>query len=165
MFRSSKMCRFGAMALVLSLPGTALAGQKHPGYARTMDDLRLARALLQRTNEAQAVNGSQDEVSLTIDNIDASMEEINQEIGAQDKKPHSLPRIDAHMPWAERLVKSLKLLELAKQDCSTEKDNAGDSGLRARVLDQLDHAHTRITVAIETKNFDYNARNMLTRND
>jgi hypothetical protein len=165
MFRSSKMCRFGAMALVLSLPGTALAGQKHPGYARTMDDLRLARALLQRTNEAQAVNGSQDEVSLTIGNIDASLAEINQEIGAQGKKPHSLPRIDARMPWAERLARSLKLLEMAKQDCNTEKDNAGDSGLRARVLDQLDHAHTRITVAIETKNFDYNARNMLTRND
>jgi hypothetical protein len=165
MFRSSKMCRFGAMALVLSLPGTALAGQKHPGYARTMNDLRLARALLQRTNEAQALDGSQDEVSLTIGNIDASMEEISQEIGAQGKKPHSLPRIDARMPWAERLAKSLKLLELAKQDCSTEKDNVGDGGLRARVLDQLDHAHTRITVAIETKNFDYNARNMLTRND
>ncbi len=165
MFRSSKMCRFGAMALVLSLPGTALAGQKHPGYARTMDDLRLARALLQRTNEAQALDGSQDEVSLTIGNIDASMEEINQEIGAQGKKPHNLPRIDARMPWAERLAKSLKLLEMAKQDCSAEKDNAGDSGLRSRVLDQLDHAHTRITVAIETKNFDYNARNMLTRND
>jgi hypothetical protein len=165
MFRSSKMCRFGAMALVLSLPGTALAGQKHPGYARTMDDLRLTRALLQRTNEAQALDGSQDEVSLTIGNIDASMEEISQEIGAQGKKPHSLPRIDARMPWAERLARSLKLLEMAKQDCSTEKDNVGDGGLRARVLDQLDHAHTRITVAIETKNFDYNARNMLTRND
>lgn len=165
MFRSSKMCRFGAMALVLSLPGTALAGQKHPGYARTMDDLRLARALLQRTNEAQALDGSQDEVSLTIGNIDDSMAEISQEIGEQGKKPHSLPRIDARMPWAERLAKSLKLLELAQQDCSTEKDISGDSGLRARVLDQLDHAHTRITVAIETKNFDYNARNMLTRND
>jgi hypothetical protein len=165
MFRSSKMCRFGAMALVLSLPGTALAGQKHPGYARTMDDLRLARALLRRTNEAQALDGSQDEVSLTIGNIDASMAEISQEIGEQGKKPHSLPRIDARMPWAERLARSLKLLEMAKQDCSTEKDNVGDGGLRARVLDQLDHAHTRITVAIETKNFDYNARNMLTRND
>jgi hypothetical protein len=165
MFSSSKMCRFGAMALFLSLPGTALAGQKHPGYARTMDELRLARALLQRTNEAQVADGSQDEVSLTIGNIDTSMAEISQEIGEQGKKPHNLPRIDARMPWAERLAKSLKLLELAQQDCSTEKDNAGDSGLRARVLDQLDHARTRITVAIETKNFDYNARNMLTRND
>ena len=165
MFRITKMCRFGAMALVLSLPGTALAGQKHPGYMRTMDDLRLARALLQRTNQAQTLNGSQDEVSLTIGNIDAAMAEINQEIGADRKKPRDLPRIDARMPWADRLSKSLKLLELAEQDCSTEKDKSGESGLRARVLDQLDHAHTRIRVAVETKNFDYDARNLPTRND
>jgi hypothetical protein len=165
MFRTTKMCRYGAMALVLSLPGTVLAGQKHAGYMRTMDDLRLARALLQRTNQAQTLNGSQDEVSLTIGNIDAAMAEINQEIGADRKKPRDLPRIDARMPWADRLSKSLKLLELAEQDCSTEKDKSGESGLRARVLDQLDHAHTRIRVAVETKNFDYDARNLPTRND
>jgi hypothetical protein len=165
MFRTTKMCRFGAMALILSLPGTALAGQKHPGYMRTMEDLRWARALLQRTNEAQTLNGSQDEVSLTIGNIEAAMTEIDKEIGADRKKPHDLPRIDARMPWADRLSKSLKLLEMAQLDCRTEKDNSGDSGLRARVLDQLDHAHTRITVAIDTKNFDYDARSMPTRND
>jgi hypothetical protein len=165
MFRTTKMCRFGAMALILSLPGTALGGQKHPGYMRTMEDLRWARALLQRTNEAQTLNGSQDEVSLTIGNIEAAMTEIDKEIGADRKKPHDLPRIDARMPWADRLSKSLKLLEMAQLDCRTEKDNSGDSGLRARVLDQLDHAHTRITVAIDTKNFDYDARSMPTRND
>jgi hypothetical protein len=165
MFRMSKMCRYGAMALILSLPGTVLAGQRHPGYDRTMDELRLARALLQRPNEAQAVNGSQDEVSLTIANIDGAMAEIEKEIGTDGKKPRALPRIDARMPWADRLSKSLKLLEMAQQDCSTEKDNSGDGGLRARVLNQLDDAHTRMTVAIATKNFDYNARNLPTRND
>jgi hypothetical protein len=165
MFRTSKMCQFGAMALVLSLPGTVLAGQKHPGFDRTMDDLRQAHALLQRTNEAQTLNGQQDEISLTIANIDGAMAEIDKEIGAESKKPRALPRIDPRMPWADRLSKSLKLLEMAQQDCRTEKDNSGDGGLRARVLNQLDDAHTRITVAIATKNFDYNARNMPTRND
>lgn len=165
MFRMSKMCRFGTMALVLSLPGTALAGQKHPGYDRTMDELRIARALLQRTNEAQTLNGSQDEISLTIANIDGAMAEIEKEIGTNGKKPRAVPRIDARMPWADRLAKSLKLLEMAQQDCGMEKDKSSDGGLRARVLNQLDDAHTRITVAIATKNFDYNARNMPTRND
>jgi hypothetical protein len=153
------------MALVLSLPGTILAGQKHTGYDRTMEDLRWARALLQRANEAQSLNGSQDEISLTIVNIDGAMAEIDKEIGTEGKKPRAVPRIDARMPWADRLSKSLKLLELAQQDCRTEKDNAGDGGLRARVLNQLDDAHTRMTVAIATKNFDYNARNLPTRND
>jgi hypothetical protein len=165
MFRTSKLCRFGALALVLSLPGTILAGQKHTGYDRTMEDLRWARALLQRANEAQSLNGSQDEISLTIVNIDGAMAEIDKEIGTEGKKPRAVPRIDARMPWADRLSKSLKLLELAQQDCRTEKDNAGDGGLRARVLNQLDDAHTRMTVAIATKNFDYNARNLPTRND
>ena len=165
MIRTSKLCRYGAMALVLSLPGTVLAGQKHQGYDRTMDDLRWARALLQRTNEAQTLNGAQDEVSLTIANIDGAMAEIEKETGVEGKKPRAVPKIDPRMPWADRLTKSLKLLELAQQDCRTEKDNAGDNGLRGRVLNQLDDAHTRITVAIATKNFDYDARNLPTRND
>ena len=165
MLRTSKMCRLGAMALVLFLPGTVSAGKKHSGYMRTRDDLRLARALLQRTNEVQTLNGSQDEVSLSIGYMDGAIEEIDKEIGAEDKKHHALPRIDARMPWADRLTSSLRLLEMAQQECGTEKDNSGEGGLRAQVLDQLDQAHTRLTVAVETKNFDYNARNMLTRND
>ena len=165
MFSTSKLCGFGALALVLSLSGTAWASHKHPGYMRTMDDLRLARALLQRTNEGQTVNGSEDEVSLTIGNIDGVMAEIEKEIGADRKKPRAVPRIDARLSWAGRLSESLRLLEKAKQDCSKEKDNPGDTGLQARVFNLLDQAHTRMTVAIETKNFDYNARSLPTRND
>lgn len=165
MFRTSNLCYWGAIALALSLPGMALAKQKHPRYSRTMDDLRLARALLQRTNEAQTLKGSQDEVSLSISNIDGAMEEINKGIGASRKKERALPRIDARMPWADRLSSSLRLIEMAQQDCSKEKDIAGDQGLQARVLDQLDQAYTRLTVAYETNNFDYDARNLPTRND
>jgi hypothetical protein len=156
---------FGAIALTLCLSGTAVAGRKHPGYLRTIDDLRVARALLQRTNEAQTLKGSQDEVSLTIANIDGAMADIDKEIGADRTKSHDIPRIDPRMPWAKRLSESLSLLEKAQQDCSKEKDDAGDLGLQARVLDRLDQAQTRITVAIETINFDYSARNLPTRND
>jgi hypothetical protein len=142
-----------------------MAGKKHPGYMRTMDDLRLARALLQRTNPAQSLNGPQDEVSLTIGNIDGAMAEIDTAIAPDGKKPHGLPRIDTRTPWTERLTESLRLLEKARQDCSKEKDLPGDSGLKARVLDRLDQAQTRLTVAIQTINFDYSARNLPTRND
>ena len=165
MLRTAKLCQLGALALALSLAGTAWAGQKHLGYMHTMEDLRLARALLLRPDMPQAGSDSQDEVSLTVSNIDAAMAEINKEIGPGNSKPHELPRIDSRMPGPERLSTSLKLLEKAREDCSTEKDNGGANGLRARVFNFLDQAHTRITVAIETKNFDYNARNMPTRND
>jgi hypothetical protein len=165
MIGSSKLCRFGAMVLVLFLAAASQAGQKHLGYLRTMDDLRLARALLQRANEAQALNDSQDEVSLTITNIDTVIAELDGVARADGKKVRALPRIDSRMPWAERLNEGLRLLERAKEDCRSEKNDAADGGLRARILNQLDQAQTRITVAIETFNFDYSARSLPTRND
>lgn len=165
MLSTSKLFQIGVIFLVLCLPGTALARQKHPGYSRAMDDLRLAQALLQRTGGAQTLNGSEDEVSLAIGNIDGVMTEIEKEIGAERQKPRALPRINPRLTWGDRLTESLRLLEKAEQDCSREKDNTGDSGLQARVFDFLDQARTRMTVAVETINFDYTARNLPTRND
>ena len=165
MLRKAMLCRCGAMAMILFLPGTVLAGQKHSGYARTMDDLREARMLLQRTSQVQAVDGSQDEVSLSIGYIDAAMADIYKTTGEQGEKPSDVPRIDARLSWAKRLSRSVKLLERAQLDCDSEKDSGGNDGLRSRVLDQLDHAHSRLSVALQTVNFDYSARNMPTRND
>lgn len=165
MLRTSQLCQAGAITVLLFLPGTMLAGQKHPGYARTMDDLREARTLLQRTNAVQNVNDGQDEVTLSIGYIDAAMADIYKETGEQGEKPNQTPRVDARLPWAGRLAKSLKMLEKAEVDCDSEKDNGGESGLRARVLGQLDHAHSRLNVALQTVNFDYSARNLPTRND
>ena len=165
MLSTSKLCQFGVISMVLCLPGTSLARQKHQGYARTMDDLRLAHALLQRTGGAQTLDGAEDEVSLTIGNIDGAMAEIEKETGPERKNPRALPRINPRMKWGERLTESLKLIEMAKLDCSKEKDGPSDAGLQARVFNLLDQAHTRMTVAVETINFDYDARNLPTRND
>ena len=165
MLSSTSFCRWRALALGLCLASTALAAQKHPGYLRARDDLRLARALLQRSNATETLNNSQDEVSLTIANIDGVLSEIDKETGVDRNKPHALPRIDARMPWSNRLSESLRLLEKAELDCSKEKDTVGDPELPARIARLLDQGHTRITVALETINFDYNARNLPTRND
>lgn len=166
MFRTLRLHQLAALTLVLSLSGAAQAGQKHPGYARTIDDLRLARALLQRTNASgAAADAQQDEVSLTIANIDGAIDEMSKEIASNGKKPHAIARINPRMPWSERLSESLRLIAEARQDCAKEKDNPGNPGVKARVLDQLNQANTRITVAIETINFDYDARNLPTRND
>jgi hypothetical protein len=165
MLSTSKLFQIAAVSLVLCLPGTALARQKHQGYARTMDDLRLAHALLERTGGAQTLDVPEDEVSLTIGYIDGAMAEIEKEIGAEQKKPRALPRISPRMKWGERLNESLRLIEMAKLDCSKEKDGPSDAGLQARVFNLLDQANTRMIVAIETINFDYEARNLPTRND
>ena len=165
MFRKSRIFTLTALAVSWSLAPSAQAGQKHPGYLRAIDDLRVARALLQRPNVSVAASGQQDEVSLTIANIDSITDEIGREASLSGKKAPAAPRIDPRTPWGQRLYESLRMLEKAREECSKEKDNAGDAGLQARVLGQLDQAHTRITVAIETINFDYTARNIPTRND
>ncbi len=164
MLRSSKLCLNIAIALVLSFPCAALAGQKHQGYVRVLDDLRMARALLQRTGD-QNQNGPQDEVSLAIANIDGAIDEINKEANVKGGSSRDLPAIDAHMQWADRLSTSMRMLDKAMLDCSKEKDNPGNAGLQAKVLSRLDRAHDRIRVAIDTVNFDYTARNLPTRND
>lgn len=161
----SMICPFSALALCLSLAAPAHAGKKHPGYLRALDDLRVARALLQRPSVSLAASGEQDEVSLTVGTIDSITDEIGKEVALSSKKAPAVPKIDPRTPWAHRLSESRRLLEIAREECSKEKDDGGDAGLRARVLGQLDQAHTRITVAIETINFDYSARNLPTRND
>jgi hypothetical protein len=165
MFSTTKLCQLATMALVLSVPATALAAPKHPGYLRATDDLRFARALLQRNDAAPTTTDAQDEVSLTLASLDRALVGLDQETGTSQKKARAIPRIDPRMPWGERLTESLRLLEKAREECATEKENASDNGLRAELLAQLDQAHTRLTVAVQTKNFDYNARNLPTRND
>lgn len=162
MFRTGKL---GLICLLLSLPSSAFAGHSHPGYLHAEDDLRLARALLQRPDGVQPTNGWQDEVSLTIGHLDTAVKEIEEATGASRAKPHDIPRIDPHMTWAERLDQSLRLLERAEWDCMKEKDESASAGLKARIFDLLDQAHTRLSVAIQTVNFDYSARNLPTRND
>jgi hypothetical protein len=164
-FRTTKFGSFGLIFLLLGLPSIALASHSHPGYDHAADDLRLARALLQRPNGVQHPNGWQDEVSLTIGHIDMAVQEIEEGVGATRSKPHELPRIDPHMRWAERLDQSLRLLERAEWDFAKEKDDAANAGLKARLFDLLEQAHTRLSVAIQTVNFDYSARNIPTRND
>jgi hypothetical protein len=165
MFRTSRLCALGMICLAVILPASAFAGHHHPGYQHAMDDLRLALALLQRPAGAQAVNKSPDEVSLTITDIEGAVKEISEEVGPDLGKTHETPRFDARMPWKDRLVQSLRLLERAELEYGKEKGSDGKAGSKAKAFDLLDEAHTRISVAIQTVNFDYSARNVPTRND
>ncbi len=165
MFRTMRMGLLAAIALTLSLSYAAWAGQKHLGYVHALDDLRTARALLQRTGDAQIPNGSQDEVSLALANIDEAIAQINTESPDNGKKSHDVSAIDPHTKWSKRLSMSYRMLDQAKQDCGKEKDDSGNAGLQARVQGLIDQAHDRIRVAIDTANFDYSARSLPTRND
>ena len=86
MFRSIRFRLITAVGLLISIPCATLASQHHSGYARAMEDLRLARALLQRGNMGSSTDGSQDEVSLAISNIDGAMTEILKEAPGVQKR-------------------------------------------------------------------------------
>ncbi|HEX3372450.1 MAG TPA: hypothetical protein VHS08_08015, partial [Candidatus Acidoferrales bacterium] len=146
-------------------PGATFAAHHHAGYVRSLDDLRSARALLNRAENVSTAEGSQDEVSLAIGNIDGAIAEISKEAPMKDIKGTGARKVDARMTWAARLSASMRLLDRARLDCSSDKDDAANAGLQARVFASIDHAHDRIRVAIDTVNFDYSARNMPTRND
>jgi hypothetical protein len=165
MFRTTRIGLIVSFGLLVSLPIATSAKQHHAGYVRTMDDLRTARALLQRGDSVSTAEGSQDEVSLAIGNIDGALEEISKEATLKEKDGLEPAKVDARMPWSARLAASMRLLDRAKLDCSKEKDSAENAVLQARVLASIDHAHDRIRVALDTVNFDYSARNMPTRND
>jgi hypothetical protein len=165
MFRTTRIGLIASIGLLISMPGATPAAQRHAGYVRTVEDLRMARVLLQRADKVSTADGSQDEVSLAIGNIDGAIAEIGKEAPASDKEAQDPPRFDPRMRWSARLSMSIKLLDRAMLDCSKEKDNSANAGLQARVLASIEHAHNRIRVAIDTVNFDYTARNMPTRND
>jgi hypothetical protein len=164
MFSTTRIGLIVSFGLFLSMPGATFAAQHHTGYVRSMEDLRAARALLQRANKISTAEGSQDEVSLAITNIDAAIAEISNEVPL-DKNAQEAPKVNPSMTWSARLSMSMKMLDRARLDCSKEKDNAANAGLQSRVFASIDHAHDRIRVAIDTVNFDYSARNMPTRND
>jgi hypothetical protein len=164
MFRIKRMGLIASIGVLISMPCATPAARHQTAYVHTLEDLRMARALLQRANKISTADGSQDEVSLAISNIDGAIAEINKEVPTGDKQPEA-PKIDSRMHWSDRLSMSFKMLDRAMFDCSKEKGNSGKAELQSRVLASIAQAHDRIRVAIDTVNFDYSARNMDTRND
>ena len=164
MFRITRMGLIASIGLLISIPCATPAARHQTAYVHTLEDLRMARALLQRPDKVSTAEGSQDEVSLAISNIDGAIAEINKEMPPGSKQPQA-PKFDARMHWSDRLSMSFKMLDRAMFDCSKEKDNSGKSELQSRVLASIAQAHDRIRVAIDTVNFDYSTRNMDTRND
>jgi len=165
MFSVTRMGLIASIGLLISIPCATPAAQHHQGYVHTLEDLRMARVLLQRADKVSASDGSQDEVSLAIGSIDGAISEIAEEAPASDKQTRNAPKFDSRMRWPERLSMSFRLLDKAMFDCGRDKDRSGNAELQSQVLASIEQAHDRIRVAIDTINFDYSARNLDTRND
>jgi len=155
MAKTLQIPTFAVIALILSLPCLTVAASGHSHSVHALQDLRLASALLQRTDATQPTIDQPDETKLAIDSIEGAIAEINDASIGDGTNKTGIPQVDPRVPRQTRLVKSLELLDKAQQDWSKEREGAGVSGLQARVSAQIDQARNRVRVAIAVVNFDY----------
>lgn len=133
--------RFSLMFLLLAaFASMALADEpgRHPAYLHALDDLRDARAHLDRFSPDERIDNQQQHA---IDEIDAAIGEIKHAAIDDGKDLRDHPPIDAHLKRADRFRKALELLDKAHHDIDKEEDDARTRGLQYRALQHIDEAH------------------------
>jgi hypothetical protein len=126
----------------------------HPAYEHAIEDLRTARHLLEKPEEA---NVAADEEAAVAE-IDRALGEIK-EAAANDWKENFMPpKIDVGWHHHERLKEASRLLQKAKSDISQEEDDGAARGLRNRARHHLDLAIASVDHAMADKSFDTGRR-------
>jgi hypothetical protein len=120
-------------------PVVVMQGPNHPAYIHALEDLRHARAHLQRPAQMVGIVVAWDE-AVAIREIDAAMNEIVRAAINDGKNVNEHPPVDAHMDWRGRLHRTVELLRKARQDCAREEDNAFAQGLQRRAIQHIDGA-------------------------
>jgi hypothetical protein len=136
----------------IAMPAASWAGffGDHPKYLHAITDLRTARHLLEKPEEAN-VKADEDNA---IAAIDRALGEIKQAAADDWKVDFVPPPIDAGWHHHERLREAAKLLHKAKDDISKEEDTGKARGLRDRARHHLDEAIGAVEHAIADKSFD-----------
>ncbi len=135
------MRQLGFIAIVaaaIAVPRFAAADTPgtHPAYLHALDDLRAARAHLERP--ANTVVKWDENVA--IHEIDAAIKEIKDAALDDGKNLTDHPPVDVAMDWKGRLHRSLELVAKAHADINREEDNYGARGLKHRALQHMDVA-------------------------
>ncbi len=134
------------MAVVALAPALAHADQpgKHPAYLHALEDLRAARASLERPanvvvkwDEKQAIR-----------EIDAAIREIKEAAIDDGKNLDEHPPIDVNLDWKGRLHGALDLVLKAHRDVDGEEDNSYARGLKKRAILHIDATITAIKAGI-----------------
>jgi len=111
---------------------------RHPAYLHALEDLRHARAHLERPANVTAQTAWDERVA--IGQIDGAIREIKQAAIDDGKNPGDHPPIDAKLDWPGRLHRSLELLRKARADVNEEEDNDFARGLKHRAIERIDGA-------------------------
>jgi hypothetical protein len=135
------LSRFSLLILLLGAFVTAANADtpgKHPYYLHALDDLRDARAHLDRLGPDDRIDNEQQRA---IDEIDAAIGEIKRASIDDGKDLRDHPPIDAHLKRTDRYHRALELLDKAHKDVKHEEDDPYAQGLQDRALRHIDEAH------------------------
>jgi hypothetical protein len=141
------LCLAVTLAVAAFAPAAALADApgRHPAYIHAIEDLRHARALLERPAGLQVKWDEQ----VAVREIDAALHEIKAAAIDDGKPLTEHPAIDVHLGWGGRLHRAAELVAKAHQDASGEEDNGEIRGLRKRALLHIDKASEYIAAGIQ----------------
>jgi len=132
------------MALAALAPAIAHAEGKHPAYLHALEDLRAARANLERPASVQV---KWDEKT-AIHEIDEAIREIKEAAIDDGKNLADHPAIDVKLEWKGRLHGALDLVLKAHHDVDGEEDNSYARGLKKRAILHIDATITAIKAGI-----------------
>jgi hypothetical protein len=109
----------------------------HPAYLHSLSDLRAARWLIEHRPGDWAQTA--DEVE-AIRQIDAAINDIKKAAIDDGKNLSDHPPVDTHPDNRGRIHESLRYLNKARADISSDEDNGYAGGLRNRALGHIDAA-------------------------
>jgi len=110
----------------------------HPAYVHALEDLRVARMHLERTEPATRQTAWDE--SVAIREIDAAIHEVREAAIDDGKEVNRRTPVDARMDWPGRMHRALELLHRARADCLREEDNNYARDLQQRALHHIDAA-------------------------
>lgn len=110
---------------------------KHPAYLHALQDLRHARANLERRGGDAEMKWDE---KTAIREIDEAIREIKSASIDDGKNLADHPPVDAKMDYAGRLHKANELLHKADKDCHEEEDNNFARDMQKRAIHHIGEA-------------------------
>ncbi len=142
MLRTSR----AVLAIGLLLP-MGLVAQRHPGYSHALQDLRFARAVLERNEGWGRV--AADEGRATGE-IDRAIEELRRAAMDDGRNPNDHPPVDMRWEPRDRLHRAMEALDQARDRIGREEDNSSAREWRNRAFRHIDEARRALRHAMET---------------
>jgi hypothetical protein len=140
MFYSLRLKMVPLMAAGIAILAGCVASpppQHHPAYLHSLSDLRAARWLIEHHPGDWAQTA--DEVE-AVHQIDAAINDIKKAAIDDGKNLNDRPAVDTHPDNRGRIHESLRYLNKARSDISSDEDNGYAGGLRNRAIGHIDAA-------------------------